>query len=82
MRQSSILAFSLTWLVLSLQERPAQAEIIYGISNIPGGNQIFSFESGNPGVLLSLQPIRDLWTVMKGSAVALISSLPMESCMG
>src|SRR4051794_34567623 len=40
-----------------MQETPAQAEIIYGISNIQGSDHIFSFDSSSPGPLLSFQPV-------------------------
>src|SRR4051812_11626671 len=57
MRPRSILTLSLTWLLLSLQPTPAQAEIIYALSYPFQGGRIASFDSNSPGALLSLQRI-------------------------
>jgi hypothetical protein len=57
MRPRSIITLSLTWLLLSLQPAPAQAEIIYALSYPFQGGRIASFDSNSPGALLSLQRV-------------------------
>jgi hypothetical protein len=47
--------FSLCCFLSLLQQIPAKAEIIYGITQ--QGNAIFSFDSATPGTLLSFQPV-------------------------